>query len=318
MIRAAAVAFAGCLLAVPVAMRLAHRWGVLDRPGPLKPHDQAVPYLGGLGVMVALAAGLLASPHGMSWESARTLVPLVGALALGLVDDVTVLHVTPRLAVEVCLGGAVAWAVGADSPWSALGVVLFTVVMINAMNFLDGIDGLAAGVTLVAGAGFAAVGPASSAGLAAATAGAAAGFLVFNRPPARVFLGDAGSYALGTVLAVLACARLQEGSETFGPLAVALSVLALLGVPLAEVGSTVVRRLVQRRPLTAGDRDHLYDRLVQRGLPVPVVTLLLVGVQVVLAATVVVTGVASTAVLAVLLFVLAAASLLIALLPVSG
>ena len=63
MIRAAAVAFAGCLLAVPVAMRLAHRWGVLDRPGPLKPHDQAVPYLGGLGVMVALAAGLLASPQ---------------------------------------------------------------------------------------------------------------------------------------------------------------------------------------------------------------------------------------------------------------
>ena len=311
LLTASGLALVVCLLATPLAARLARGLGVLDRPGHLKPHAQPVPYFGGLGVLAGLAAGslLLAPP-----VAYRALGPLVLALGLGLLDDVVTVGVAPRLGGELVVGALVAWAVGPTSAVQAAVVVLSPVVMINAMNFVDGIDGLAAGVSTAAGVGFTFVSDGRWAVFAASVAGASLGFLAFNRPPARVYLGDAGSYLLGTSLTLLAWAHIGQDDDVRA----VIVVLALVVVPLAELASTVVRRLLHHRPLFAGDRDHLYDRLAQRGLPPAAVAVLLVGVQVLLAVLATREGAGWTAVLAVAFGCVAAGSLAVALLPAHG
>ena len=265
---AALVALAVALVVTPVAIRAAHRWGILDRPGPLKPHAAPVAYLGGVAVFAGIVGGL---PVTGSTAPLRAVLPLTLALLLGLLDDVADLPVLPRLLGEFVTGAAAAWAVGGGSVLGYVAVATLCVVMINAVNFVDGIDGLAAATSAVAGVGLLAVSASGWAALAAATAGAAAGFLAYNRPPARIYLGDAGSYLLGTALAVLAGAYVRA-HPTAGGVLVAVAFLAL---PLAEILSTVLRRLVTRKPLFTGDRDHIYDRMVQRGMsPVAVTTAL--------------------------------------------
>lgn len=268
------------LLATPLVMVLARRAGVLDRPGPLKPHAAPVPYLGGLAIFCGVAVALVGTPR------PAVLVPLAGALALGLLDDITSLPVLPRFLAEAGIGVGVAWSVGLELSLASAVVVVATVVLVNAVNFVDGIDALAAGACLVTFLGFAVVLDVGRAPVAAAFAGAAAGFLVFNRPPARIYLGDAGSYLLGTSLALLAAAYVVDGHATWagaGPdLAVAI---ALIGYPIVEVVSTVARRLIGRLPLFAGDRDHVYDRMVRRGFSPGSTVALLLGAQSVVVAS---------------------------------
>jgi len=288
---AAALAALVAALLTPLVIRLARRADVMDHPGPLKPHAAPVPYLGGLAVFGGAAAGLVGSAH------LAVLLPLAGALALGVGDDIASLGVLPRFAAELAIGAAVAWSVGLDVSVLAAIVVVGTIVMINAVNFVDGLDALAAGVCAVSAIGLALVLGDGWSQAAAAVAGAAVGFLVFNRPPARVYLGDAGSYLLGTALAVGAAAYAASSGSSGGSTSteaassstgllgtgVTLSALAiaiaLLGYPVVELVSTVGRRLVSRRPLFAGDRDHVYDQLRQRGMSGPATAAALISAQ---------------------------------------
>lgn len=268
------------LLATPLVMVLARRAGVLDRPGPLKPHAAPVPYLGGLAIFCGVAVALVGTPR------PAVLVPLAGALALGLLDDITSLPVLPRFLAEAGIGAGVAWSVGLELSLASAVVVVATVVLVNAVNFVDGIDALAAGACLVTFLGFAVVLDVGRAPVAAAFAGAAAGFLVFNRPPARIYLGDAGSYLLGTSLALLAAAHVVDGHATWAGAGPDLAVtIALVGYPIVEVVSTVARRLIGRLPLFAGDRDHVYDRMVRRGFSPGSTVALLLGAQSVVVAS---------------------------------
>jgi UDP-GlcNAc:undecaprenyl-phosphate/decaprenyl-phosphate GlcNAc-1-phosphate transferase len=261
-------------LATPVAVRLAVRTGVVDHPGPLKPHDRPVPYLGGAAVFCGLAAVTIGSAH-------RTvLLPLGLALALGLIDDVVRLPAVLRLIAELGIGATVAWVMGPCTPTAGAGVAVTTVLLINAVNMVDGIDGLAAGTCAVTGLGAALLGPAQWASFAAAVAGAAAGFYLFNRSPARIYLGDAGSYLLGTAVAVLGAAY---WSAT-GDVSEILVLVALGGYLWVELASTIGRRLLTRRPLFGGDRDHVYDRLERAGIAKTGVTAMLVAGQAVVTA----------------------------------
>jgi UDP-N-acetylmuramyl pentapeptide phosphotransferase/UDP-N-acetylglucosamine-1-phosphate transferase len=239
----------------PVAARLAQRWGVLDRPGPLKPQDAAVPYLGGLAVAIGLVVGVLID------GSAALLVPALAALALGLLDDVRPLRVAARLPVELFIGLGAGWVAGVRHPAALVLAALLVAVVLNAMNFVDGTDGLATAVTGTAAVGCAVLLDAHWAVAAAALVGACLGFLVHNRPPARIYLGDAGAYLLGTALATLLVRTVHE----HGLPAAAVGVAALCVYPLAELVSTVVRRLASGRSPFAGDRGHVYDRLHDRG-----------------------------------------------------
>jgi UDP-GlcNAc:undecaprenyl-phosphate GlcNAc-1-phosphate transferase len=250
------VAVAVGLVATPAAAWLARRVGLLDHPGPLKVQQQPVPYLGGLAVLGATAAGLvIARP---AW-----LVPLALALALGTLDDARSLPPRIRLAGEAGVGlvAGVLVPSGIAQPWAAAGTVVIVVLLINAVNLIDGLDALATGVAWVSAMGFAIALDGDDRTVALALAGALAAFLVYNRPPARIYLGDGGAYLLGTALAVLLVGAWRPERE----LALSIGSLLFVAFPVAEVACAVVRRARVHAPLFSGDRRHLYDQLVQRG-----------------------------------------------------
>jgi UDP-GlcNAc:undecaprenyl-phosphate GlcNAc-1-phosphate transferase len=253
---ALAVALLVTLAATPFAMRLAARTGIVDHPGPLKVQQDSVPYLGGLAVFIGLAA-VVAAVHPM------LLVPLGLAATLGIVDDARGVPAVVRLVGEVGIGAAAAavvpvrWA----GPFGPVAVAVAVVVLVNATNMLDGLDALASGVGMIAAGGFAVALGGDDRTVALALAGALAGFLWFNRPPARIYLGDAGSYLIGTALALLlAIAWRPHRAATVG-----IAGIVLVALPVMEAGVTIIRRLRARHPLFRGDRGHVYDQLVDRG-----------------------------------------------------
>ncbi|MGZ4754410.1 MAG: MraY family glycosyltransferase [Acidimicrobiia bacterium] len=256
----------------PVARAAARRWAIVDHPGDLKTQRVPVAYLGGVAVFVAAAIGPVLA--GRAWM----LVPAGLALALGLADDLRPLPVPFRVTAE--LGVAVVGAAVVDGP--ALARVASGVLvlgLLNAVNLLDGQDGLAAGTGVVIALGFAvAGGPAAPIGLA--LGGALGGFLVFNRPPARIYLGDAGAYFLGTTFALLP-SMVTAAADRWS---VWWAVPLLVGLPVTDTAIAILRRLRSHRPLLLGDRSHVYDQLVDRGMSVGESTLIAVAAQVVLTA----------------------------------
>ncbi|MGH9151783.1 MAG: glycosyltransferase family 4 protein [Acidimicrobiales bacterium] len=250
------MAFVASVVATPAAGRLARRLGMLDRPGPFKAQREPVPYLGGLAVFVGLTVGTAAARPAF-------VLPFALALALGMADDRLDLAPGVRLACEVVIGVGAALVVptGLPAPLGQLAVTSAVVVLVNAVNLIDGLDGLASGVALAGSVGFAVVLHGDDRLVASALAGASAGFLVHNRPPASIYLGDAGAYLLGTALALLLASAWAAGSASSAGVAAVM----LVGVPLTETVVAVVRRWRNRRPLFQGDRGHVYDQLVDRG-----------------------------------------------------
>lgn len=259
------------------------RLGAVDRPGDeLKPHRAPVPYLGGLAVAAGLAAGLAAR----RWPlPALVTVAVFAPIALGLVDDARHVRVPVRLVVQVGLGAVLAWGGLAATalPGDVLaygGAIVLYAAVLNAVNMVDGMDGLAGSLTVLsAGAiGLVARGEGRAGVLALALAGAALGFLLHNLPPARLFLGDNGAYLVGAALTV---AVLQAG-RSVPALAGAASCLGLF---LLDLVLSLMRRASGRAPLFRGDRGHLYDQLLRRGVPVPRCLAVCLGAHAVLCAT---------------------------------
>jgi UDP-GlcNAc:undecaprenyl-phosphate GlcNAc-1-phosphate transferase len=244
------------LVATPAVIVLARRTGIVDRPGALKPQSAEVPYLGGLAVWAGTMVGVLVGRPAVG-------IPLTAAMLLGVADDRFGLTPGVRLFGEAMIGVAVALTVPVRLPGAA-GIPLIVVVavlLINGVNLMDGLDMLAAGVAGIAAAAFAVAlhGPGRHLGVALCAALVA--FLVFNRPPARVYLGDGGSYLLGAALTVLLAFSWGKGVPT----SVGAATLALVALPAAELAFAVIRRQRGRQSILAGDRGHPYDRLVARG-----------------------------------------------------
>lgn len=236
----------------PVAMALARRSGTMDQPGPLKTHQRPIPYLGGIAVFVGVVAGVVGA-HRLT-----LVIPLGLALALGTTDDARDLPAAVRLAAEIGIG-ITAVLVVPGPVLARLATGGLVVVLLNAVNLLDGQDGLATSVALVSAIGFATFGGAALP-YALGLAGALAGFLVFNRPPARIYLGDGGSYLIGTALAL--APSLAAG--TWSRWSVWFAVPLIVALPLADTAIAILRRARLRRPLFVGDRSHVYDQLVDR------------------------------------------------------
>ncbi len=255
----AIVALAVVLAATPLVVLVATRLAIVDRPGALKPQQHAVPYLGGVAVFLGVAVGAGAGRPSV-------LVPLAMALVLGVADDRVDLPPVVRLVGQMAVGLAIAATVPLHLPGivAVVTVVASTVTVINGVNLMDGLDMLAGGVAAVAAVGFAVMlhGPGRS--LAVALAASLTGFLVYNRPPAHIYLGDGGSYLLGAGLVVLLAEAWLPGTS----LVVGIAALAVVAVPAAEVALAIVRRARAGQSLMAGDRGHPYDRLVRRGWPV--------------------------------------------------
>ena len=267
------VAFAVTVVATPFVARAATRAGIVDRPGPLKVHDRPVPYLGG----VAVAAGL-ALPIAIARPAFGA--PVALALLLGLADDATDLPPRTRVLCEVVIAAVAAAVIWRHGSAGAVVTAVAVLALLNAVNLLDGLDGLASGVGCVAALGFAVVLTGDARVLALALAGALAGILVWNRPPARIFLGDAGSYAIGTALGMLVGSAYSPGARG----AVAAASLLFVAVPVADTTVAIVRRLRAGRPLFQGDRGHIYDQLVDRGRTPPAAAVLCISAQAAVAA----------------------------------
>lgn len=255
---AAAVGFGVAATATPPAARLARRLGIVDHPGELKVHTTPVAYLGGVGLAAGLVAGVLAAG-----VQPRRLAPTLLALGLGVADDARSLRPATRLAAEIAVG-TVAAAVSPTRlpvPVGPLAVGAATVGLVNAVNLLDGLDGLAGGLTIASAAGLAGLLDGPVRGFAAALSGAAAGFLVHNLPPARVYLGDGGAYAVGATLATLVAAAWAPQRPSSAAWAANLTV----ALPAVEVAAALVRRRRAGQPWSVGDRRHSYDLLAARG-----------------------------------------------------
>lgn len=255
-----AVAFA-LSMAVAGACAMPLRWlavrlGIVDSPGPRKLQARPIPYLGGAAVLLgALAGAVLDSPV------PGLLGVLVGAQAVGLVDDVFGLGPYAKLLAQIVLGGA-AVASGLLLPITHVGLIdgaltaLWLVGIANAFNLLDNMDGLCSTVALVASLGLAILVPATRP-VALPLAGAAAGFLLVNLPPARMYLGDAGSLTIG--FAVGACTVIAAGTGS-GP-AVVLRLAPPVAIAVFDTSLVMASRLLTGLPVMAGGLDHFSHRL---------------------------------------------------------
>lgn len=282
------LAFAVALAALSAGVvRLMIAFPILDHPNHRSAHRNPTPRGGGLGVVLAFVAGML-----VLYQAARfariaemqflgVILAAVAIAAVALWDDVRDLSARLRLAAQL---GAALVAVGSGLvvtqlalPWIGLvqlgwlGPVLTLVWIVgctNAVNFMDGLDGLVGGTLLIVSAALALI--AASLGGWFVYAGALflaagfAGFLPFNLHPARIFMGDVGSQFAGFMLAVLAVAAAR-----FDALQVSFLIVPLLMFGLLfDAGFTLVRRALMRERLAEGHRTHLYQLAQRSGMPV--------------------------------------------------
>jgi UDP-GlcNAc:undecaprenyl-phosphate GlcNAc-1-phosphate transferase len=238
------------------------RLKLVDRPGDLKIHGAAIAITGGLGVV---AAGMTTVAVTGDLPPGAVVGAVLLALAVGLLDDIRPLGPLLRIVILGAAGALLAGAgLGLDQfgPLAAFATILLMLACTNAVNLIDGQDGLAGGLTAIAALGLAGLAGDNSAWvgpLSLATAGALTGFLVWNRSPARIFLGNNGAYAVGALLAALIAGGASDGRWKS-----LLSVFLVVGVFAFEFIATVLRRLVNGGSLTGGDRDHSYDLLSER------------------------------------------------------
>lgn len=288
------VAAAVTLLMTPLARRLGLRIGAVAQPGGRNVHEGLIPSTGGVaifaGIMSAAAVQFVGESR-FGWPVVLTdgaagtpslfglLAGLVLVFAVGLVDDVVSLNPGAKFAGQVVAASVVAVSglriefVG--DPFSGgllmLGLlsipvtVVYLVGFANVINLIDGLDGLAAGVSAIAAASLfvlAAQGNRLDAAVfAAMLIGACIGFLRFNFHPASVFMGDSGSMLLGFTLATISLLGVMKTTA-----AIALAVpLLILGVPIFDTASAIVRRLLHKRPIQEADRGHIHHRLLGRG-----------------------------------------------------
>ena len=294
-------ALLSALVITPRIVGASHRLGLLDAPGGRKVHTTPIPRLGGVAIALALAVTLgvavIIDTHNLGGPKPdpRSLLPIISGAALvfavGAWDDIDPLGPAAKLLVE-CAAATIVIAAGLtitrltvsgttyELGWLTFPTTaLWIVVVTNAFNLMDGLDGLAAGLVAIAATTCATVlvarGEQPSAMLLIALVGAVLGFLVYNFHPAKIFMGDSGSLLAGFLLAVTAITGHQKSATT---LAVGVPLL-IFALPLADTVIAIGRRLIapdtpgrSRASLTAavgrvlsGDRAHIHHRLLRLG-----------------------------------------------------
>lgn len=264
-------------------MTLSHKFEWYDEKNDRKIHTEDTPRLGGVGIFLSfliVVAVILLTRRGFA-EPSRYL-PLIGGIViihfLGLLDDFINLVAARKFllqllaAVIVSLGPfridaiALPFVSGAiELGWAAYPITVLWIVSIsNAVNLIDGADGLAGGVSAIAalflGTIAAHSGNVTLALLAFALVGSIVGFLVYNFPPARIFMGDSGSLLLGFLLATLPLVGFSEGAPF-----PAIPVITLLFLPIIDTLMAIIRRISRGQPVHQADREHIHHLLIDRG-----------------------------------------------------
>lgn len=304
------IAFCLTLAFVPLIIRLGHHKGWFDHFDERKIHKAKIPRLGGAGfafawLLAVLVAVVLKIEPEFQWTSLVYMAGIMVLFTVGLVDDFR--NLPARIKLFIQIGGAVIILFSGVQvsevilPWPGLTVkfgfltpfltVFWIISITNAINLIDGLDAQAGGISFLAAVGIAVMhvvqGNDSAAILSAALAASIAGFLVFNRPPARIFMGDGGAYFLGGVLATLPFIPQQNPVQAafqgflawfelpgIGPVdAMAgpdpLIVIMILIVPIADMIAAILRRARRRLPFHSADREHVHHKLLDFGLRAP-------------------------------------------------
>lgn len=298
-----AVAAGTTLVLTPFVRMLARRVGAVVQPDERRVHDKPTPTLGGIAMYVGMLAGFVAATrleqfdevfNGRS-EPVGVLLAATIIFAVGVIDDLREVSAPAKAAGQVLAGSVLSflgvtmlffrlpfgeiWSVPRDV--APLITVLWVMGMSNAINLIDGLDGLAAGIVAIAASAFflysdtlfeqnllpiGSIAPL----LAIITAGVCIGFLPHNFHPARIFMGDGGALLLGLLMA---CSTLLVGGQTpdsssgstfffFAPLFIPF---VILGVPILDTAFSIVRRASKRTGLSVADKDHLHHRLMRLG-----------------------------------------------------
>lgn len=283
------ISFLTGLIGTRLCRMIACRFGIVDHPDDtVKTHSRPTAYLGGVGILIGVLSGLFGYKLFLASSVSYDFVGRPGWIAMaaggiclvGLVDDL--LDISPLQKVFGQMSAAFIAAFFLKSVyvdlfpglpgWTAVVIALFILLFFvigatNSINLLDGLDGLCAGVTILICINFFVLtrmieSPYSQcyAVLTLSLAGAVAGFLVFNYPPASIFMGDAGSLLIGLLLACQLVLFLMEGVAVF------LASLMIFGFPILDTSVAILRRLLNGKPLFVSDRGHIYDQFVDRGM----------------------------------------------------
>ena len=267
----------------PVMRKIALKIGAVDRPNlERKTQKEPVPYLGGVGISIGITvasfAALLYSDFSTETfnKALSVLLPAILISAMGLYDYLNGLEPWPRLVAQSIAGIAVAiyliqnntlGQAFSNQALNYLVTIMWVVGICNSINFFDNLDGGASGTVAVISIFLFAIafnqGQSLVSALAVVTAGATLGFLIWNKTPAKIYMGDAGALFLGIIIAVLTIRLDPE----VGPQSRALAIpLLLMAVPILDTTTVVISRLSRGISPFTGGRDHLSHRLMRKGL----------------------------------------------------
>ncbi len=309
-------------MVTPGVHSLARKFGVMDMPSERKVHDRSIPSWGGLAIYAAFSGSIilifflndtfrvLLRSHDIMVQKYLAGIFVGGTIItiLGLIDDKKGLKPTIKLVGQAVAAIVVVWygirIVGIKSPFgrtylefslylSFFFSVIWIVGFINSINLMDGLDGLAAGIVVIASATLfiitlfqidmqsnVAIGKNLKivAIMAMALVGSASGFLLYNFHPAKIFMGDTGSMFLGFILGAI---TIVGTLKTVAVITLLIPIM-LIGLPLCDTFLTIIRRLKTRKPLLQADREHLHHRLLSYGWGQRRTVLLMYGISAVL------------------------------------
>ncbi len=278
----------------PYIKKLAFKIGAVDRPDNRKVHKKIMPRLGGLAIYIAFMIGCVASME-ITWDIFGILLGGTLIVALGVADDVYQLPAKVKLLGQIAAAcvlvifdiriewvnnplGGYFYLDMLSIPFTIFWVISFT----NVVNLIDGLDGLAAGVSAIASLTVILVsvqmGYFHVAILTAALAGSIIGFIRYNFNPATIFMGDTGSMFIGYMLAAISVYGAVKTAATIALIVPAIA----LGLPILDTAFAIMRRYVNGRPIFQPDKGHLHHRLLATGMSHKETVLFMYGITAVL------------------------------------
>ncbi|MFC5711460.1 glycosyltransferase family 4 protein [Thalassorhabdus alkalitolerans] len=286
------IAFIVTIATTPLVKKLALKGGFVDQPSQRKVHEDSMPRIGGLAIAFGAVAGLiyLQPPFEFFWPIT---IGALTILILGLIDDKYTLSPSKKLfgqmaaATIVVAGGLQIEFISLPfngyiefGLWSYPFTILWILAMVNAINLIDGLDGLAAGTSSIALTILFMMaftdGQILAAALAIVLVGSGLGFLVFNFHPAKIFMGDTGSMFLGYSISIISMVGLFKNLTLF----TLIIPIIILAVPIFDTFFAIIRRLLNKQKISTPDKGHLHYRLLALGFSHRTTVLILYGVSI--------------------------------------
>ncbi|MBP1081411.1 UDP-GlcNAc:undecaprenyl-phosphate GlcNAc-1-phosphate transferase [Bacillus capparidis] len=281
------------IIITPFIKRFAIKIGAVDRPDKRKVHSKLMPRMGGLAIFIGVAAGAVAM--GLFESSIRTIsIGAVIIIILGMLDDKFNLSAKVKFAVQTLVACMIAssgltmdffsvpfFTDRLELGWLAFPVTVIWIVGItNSINLIDGLDGLAAGISVIGLSTIAVMALTADKililSISALVIASTLGFLFYNFHPAKIFMGDTGSLFLGYMISVLSLLGLYKSVTLFS---IVVPVI-ILGVPIFDTSFAIIRRLLNKQPISSPDKSHIHHRLMAYGLShrMTVIAIYLIGV----------------------------------------